>query len=261
MALYRLYIDESGTHNYPKKGARINTAKQYLSLTGVIIENQYYKDVIQPKVREIKLLLASDPDNLPILHREDILAKRGDFNKLNDPAVNKEFNKLVVELLGNHDYVLCTIVVDKIANLSRYGEAAFHPYHYCLNVMLEKYTHCLHTLGAKGDVMAEARGGQDDKNLEKEYKKFYNHGTQFRSTEYVQSALTSSDIKIRRKSERIEGLEIADLLTLPSKIDVLHTYNVILTLDVNFQTKIIRKIQPRYHRNGGTIKGYGKKLL
>jgi hypothetical protein len=75
MSLYGLYIDESGSHSYPTKDKN-NMARRYLSLTGVIIENGYYREVIQPKVREIKLLVASDPDDLPILHREDILARR-----------------------------------------------------------------------------------------------------------------------------------------------------------------------------------------
>jgi hypothetical protein len=255
-----LYIDESGTHSYPKKDKN-RPAKRYLSLTGVIIENRYYVEVIQPKIREIKLLVASDPDNLPILHREDILNRRGDFIKLRDPVLCKEFDRLVLELLSNHDYVICVVVLDKTEHLKKYGAAAYHPYHYCLNVILEKYTRCLHDLNSIGDVMAEARGGKDDRKLEKEYTKFYRFGTQFRSPEYIQQVLTSEDIKIRRKELGIEGLEIADLLTLANKIDVLHTYGHIDSLDPNFQTKLIRKIQPRYFKNGSIIKGYGKKLL
>ncbi len=260
MSLYRLYIDESGTHSYPRKDRNI-VAKRYLSLTGIIIENDYYKEVVQPKVREIKLLVASDPDNLPILHREDILNKRGDFSKLRDPELAKEFDRLVIELLADHDYTVCAVVLDKTEHLKKYGAAAYHPYHYCLNVLLEKYTHCLTNLSSQGDVMAEARGGSDDRKLEKEYSKFYKFGTQFRSPEYIQEVLSSSDIKMRRKELKIEGLEIADLLTLANKIDVLHTFGIISTLEQNFQTKLIRKIQPRYFKNGSTIKGYGKKLL
>lgn len=257
---YRLYIDESGTHSYPRKDKN-NVAKRYLSLTGVIVDNDYYKRVIQPKVREIKLLVASDPDNMPTLHREDILNKRGDFSKLRDADVAKEFDRLVLELLADCEYTVCVVVLDKTEHFTKYGAAAFHPYHYCLNIILEKYTHCLHMRNSKGDVMAEARGGSDDRKLEKEYSRFYKQGTQFRSPDYIQGVLTSSDIKMRRKELKIEGLEIADLLTLATKIDVLHTYGIISSLDPNFQTKLIRKIQPRYFKNGSTIKGYGKKLL
>lgn len=257
---YRLYIDESGTHSYPRKDRNV-VAKRYLSLTGIIVDNDHYKQVIQPKVREIKLLVANDPDNLPTLHREDILNKRGDFSKLRDAELEKEFNRLTFELLAEQDFMICVVVLDKTEHLTKYGAAAYHPYHYCLNVILEKYTHCLHMRGAKGDVMAEARGGSDDRRLEKEYSKFYKFGTQFRSPEYIQEVLTSSEIKMRRKELKIEGLEIADLLTLATKIDVLYTYGIITNLEQNFQTKLIRKIQTRYFKNDSVIKGYGKKLL
>lgn len=259
MANYRLYIDESGTHNYPT--GRVSMGKQYLSLTGIMVRDDHYKNVMQPKVRDIKLLVAQDPDELPILHREDIINKRGDFIQLRDPAIKTEFDRRLLELLGASDYILCNVVLDKVAHLKKYGHAAYHPYHYCLNVLLEKYIYCLHHLGAKGDVMAEARGGQDDRKLEREYRKFYRFGTQFLSSDYIQSVLMASDIKMRRKELKIEGLEIADLLTLPGKLDVLNAYGLLPSLDPNFQTKIIRTVQPRYYRDGHRIKGFGKKLL
>lgn len=260
MGNYRLYIDESGSHSYPTKD-KLNPAKRYLSLTGVIIEQDYYREFIQPKIRQLKQLIASDPDDLPILHREDILNKRGDFIKLRNKEVAIEFDRLLMEILTNSNYTVCVVVLDKTAHLTKYGASAFHPYHYCLNVILEKYTHCLHEMSSSGDVMAEARGGKDDTKLEKEYSKFYEYGTQFRSTDYVQQVLTSKDIKMRRKESRVEGLEIADLLTLANKIDVLHTYGHIESLDSNFQTKIMRNIQSKYFRHGSIMKGYGKKLL
>lgn len=260
MPNYRLYIDESGSHSYPTKHKN-DPARRYLSLSGIIIEQEYYRETIQPAIRNLKLLLASDPDELPILHREDILNKRGDYIKLRDKSVAQEFDKQLMGILENSDYTICTVVVDKTAHLDKYGAAAFHPYHYCLNVMLEKYTHCLHELSATGDVMAEARGGKDDAKLEKEYSKFYTYGTQFRSPDYIQQVLTAKDIKMRRKDLKIEGLEIADLLTLANKIDVLHSYGHIATLDANFQTTIIRKIQGKYFKKGNVMKGYGKKFL
>ena len=257
----RLYADESGTHHYPTTDWD-NPAKRYFALTGVAFDSHYYQTIIQPKVRAIKLLIASDPDYLPILHRADILNYEGDYSKLKDnPELQREFDKQILELLSDPGLVICTVVMDKTAHFQKYGQAARHPYHLASIVLLESYIHFLHANGLKGDVMAEARGGKYDRELEAEYRQFHQNGTQFMSTEYIQTALTSKDIKVRWKSEAIAGLEIADLLTLATKIDVLHTFGHIKSLDSNFQTRIIERIQGNYYQENGTSKGFGKKFL
>ena len=71
---YRLNVDESGTHQYPNPITDWNNLeKRYLALTGVIFEEQYYQTVILLHVHKIKLLVASNPKNLPILHRSEML--------------------------------------------------------------------------------------------------------------------------------------------------------------------------------------------
>lgn len=71
--LYRLYIDESGTHHYSISD---DIKRRYLSLTGVIVERNIYANNFQKRVGEIKKLFSKDPDNPPILHREDIVNKQ-----------------------------------------------------------------------------------------------------------------------------------------------------------------------------------------
>ncbi len=257
---FRLYIDESGTHNYSTSE---KVDKRYLALMGVIVSEEEYRKVIQPKIREIKLLFAEDPDELPILHREEIVAKSGCFSKLNDPEFQKVFNEKLENLLEGVEYTLCCVVLDKKTHLVRYGNAAYHPYHYCLNVLLERYTFLLEEKGAVGDVMAEARGRAEDIELRDAYGTFYNEGTSFRKVSSIQSRLTSSSIKIKPKSAGIEGLEFSDLLSLAGKLDVLDTYGEIPPLTDNYCKKIIEKIQPKYRKGPGgvRVKGFGKKLI
>ena len=254
-----MHADESGDHQYPTVDWKY-PAHRYLALTGVIIEEQYYYEVILSKIRKIKLLIASDPNNLPILHRREILAQTGDYLKLRQPDVREQFDKQVLELLSDSGLVICTVVLDKTSHWRRYGELAYHPYHYASTVLFGKYTHFLNQHDARGDVMAEARGNQEDKALGIEYEKFYQNGTKFITADCIQQVLTSK-LKIRRKSEAIAGLEIADLLTLATKIDVLHTFGHIKSLDSNFQTRIIERIQGNYYQENGTSKGFGKKFL
>lgn len=257
--LYRLYIDESGTHHYSISD---DIKRRYLSLTGVIVERNIYANNFQKRVGEIKKLFSKDPDSPPILHREDIINKRGVFGKLNDPIFESKFNKLLLDLIVSADYTICAVVIDKKSHLAKYQKSAEHPYHYCLKTMLERYLHFLEIRG-KGDVMAESRGRTEDMALKQVYDDFYQRGTHFCTKEYVQSFLTSHEIKIKHKDKGVAGLEIADLLSLATKLDVLESHKLISPLTNNFNKKIVTKLQPKYLRgnNNQRVKGYGKKVL
>ena len=90
---YRLYIDESGTHNYCLNN---DIKSRYLGLTGIIISEKANVEVLQPKLLELKRMFANDPDELPVLHREEIVNKKGVFAKLNDANFEKEFNEELI---------------------------------------------------------------------------------------------------------------------------------------------------------------------
>ncbi len=257
--LFRLYIDESGTHNY---STAPQLDKRYLGLTGIIVDSEIYEAEFQPRITNLKKLFSNDPDDLPILHRDDIVNKTGAFAKLNDPTIEAKFNTQFISLIKDVDYSICTVVIDKTAHFAKYQKSANHPYHYCLTAMLERYAHFLEIRG-RGDVCAESRGRIEDMALKDAYEHFYSDGTYFRSKEYVQTYLTSREIKIKPKDKSIAGLELADLLALPTKLDVLKTNGILTTLTENFTKQIIDLIQKKYCRGNRShnVKGYGKKLL
>jgi hypothetical protein len=257
---YRLYIDESGTHNY-SQSEKID--KRYLALVGVIISEEENLNVIKPKVLTIKQMLADDLDELPVLHREDIIAKKGCFRKMEDSEIKSKYDELLIDLIESPNYIVCCVVLDKKAHLNRYGETAYHPYHYCLNVLLERYTFFLEENNSKGDVMAETRGKNEDNELREAYRTFYNDGTYFRSKYSVQARLSSSEIKMKSKTAGVEGIELADLLSLASKLDTLHSHGQLPELSDNFCKRIIDKIQIKYRKdqNGIKINGFGRKLI
>jgi hypothetical protein len=260
MSKFRLYVDESGDHNYNTSDA---IKKRFLSLSGVIIKQEEYSQNITPAIRLIKQIFSDDIDCPPILHAEEIASKSGIFSILQNSEIECEFNRQYLDLIENRDYIICCVVLDKKNHLSKYGKAASHPYHYCLNIILERYVFFLERQGSVGDVIAEARGKKEDMALKEAYECFYNSGTSFRSRESIQSKLTSNSIKIRNKQANILGLEFADLLSLPMKLDVLHSFQILPNLDENFTKKVISKIQTKYLRSNtnGKIKGYGKKVL
>ena len=257
--LYRLYIDESGNHHYSQSD---EVGKQYLSLTGVIISLDNYESDLQPRIKSIKKLFSNDPDNLPILHREDIVNKKNYFNKLQDTKIKEEYNRQLLSMVKDVDYKIICVVIDKKDHLEKYSKAAEHPYHYCLTVMLERYTNFLATMG-RGDVCAEARGKKEDLQLKASYTHFYTRGTNFREPDFIQSVLTSKEIKLKIKSYGIEGLEFTDLLCSPTKFDVLVEYEKLKVAPKSFTKQILNSIQNKYvvGRTFNNFKGYGKKLI
>lgn len=257
---FRLYIDESGTHCYSTSEL---IDKRYLALVGVIISDQENLNNIKPKILKIKQLLADDLDELPVLHREDIVAKKGCFRKLDEENIKKIYNELLFDLIENSNYLICCVVLDKKEHFSRYGETAYHPYHYCLNVLLERYTFFLEERNSRGDVIAESRGKNEDNELRDAYRTFFNDGTYFRSKGSVQARLTSSEIKIKPKTAGVEGIELADLLSLACKLDTLASHEQIPSLNDNFCRQIVNKIQDKYRKDirGVKINGFGRKLI
>ena len=90
-----------------------------------------------------------------------------------------------------------------------------------MGVLLERYCGFLHFYNAKGDVLAESRGGIEDKQLKVAYKTIYEGGTQFREFTFFQNVLTTKEIKLKPKTANIAGLQISDLVAHPIKHEIL----------------------------------------
>lgn len=175
MKRYRLYIDESGDHTYYELE---EPAKRYLGLTGIFIEGEYYRITFQSGMERLKQKhFPHNPDDPVILHRADIINRRGPFWRLRDSEKEKAFNEDFLQFIEEQDYYVITVVIDKKTHIERHGEAAYHPYHYCLTALLERYCGFLNFYNAQGDVLAESRGGTEDMKLKRAYQKLYTEGT------------------------------------------------------------------------------------
>ena len=261
MAVYRLYIDESGTAAY---GDGLDSVgNRYLALMGVICGKEENEQTLTPKINLIRRLFTDDIDNQPALHLTDIRCKKGKFSRLMDTDVQDVFNTAYFDLLESTEFVTCCVVLDKASHVRKYGESAMHPYHYCLNVLLERYVSFLDSCDGVGDVMAESRGKREDSALQSEYKHFYENGTNFVKSERVQRRLTSVNLKLKPKQAKVAGLELADLLAMPMKYFTLYSYGEIEEFSENFSQRVIEKVYPkiRTHWYRSEVKGYGLKLI
>lgn len=257
---YRLYIDEVGNSDL---GASHDPNHRYLSLTGIILELDYVQSTVFPSIEALKQrYFGSHPDDPIILHRKELVNKKPPFDSLHDPGTEQAFNHDLLQLLNNLDYVVMTVVIDKLEHQTRYQVWRFDPYHYCLTVLVERYVLWLQSKNTHGDVMAESRGGREDRRLKDSFERVYEQGSDFIRPEVFSICLTSRQLKVKPKSNNISGLQLADLIAYPSYRAFLARRNK-QPLPTNFGGKIAQILEAsKLHRSPkGQINGWGRKWL
>jgi len=91
------------------------------------------------------------------------------------------------------------------------------PYHYCAEVMAEKFVQFLERKDGCGDVYAESRKNRKDSALGKAFAEACATGTRYvPEPERFAERLTTSLIKFRTKPDNTTGLQVADTYAKPS---------------------------------------------
>jgi hypothetical protein len=259
-ARYRLYIDESGDHTY---NLLDDPSHRYLALLGVWFRqaDDYlaFADDLEGLKRE---MFGPRPDNPVILHRSDIVNRKGPFGVLCDTDARKRFDARLLEVVGRARFKMVCVVIDKRAHLQKYT-SPFHPYHYCLAAMLDRYSGWLNYKNAVGDVMAESRGKQEDLQLKQAYLRVYKSGTRMFGHEHHQRALTSKDLKMRPKVANIAGLQLADMVAHPVKLACLAEKGLLPPLGEVFGQRVFEAVRAKFnvHEVSGRVEGYGRVFL
>lgn len=260
---FRLYIDESGNSDL---GHCDNPNHRYLSLCGVIIELDYVQNILNEEMESLKNKFFGRHIDKPIVfHRSDMTNQRNQFRVLKDENIRHAFNNELIDSLIKWEFTALSVLIDKKAFIEKYLGWRENPYHYCLMIMLERYCHFLKSNYAVGDVLIESRGKEDDFSLSKHYRHIYEHGTNFMNKSVFQEALTSKEIKIRKKYESISGLQLADLIAIPLRNRILERYRSLTFEKENYGKTIFETIEPKIYSeiysNKTRIWGCGLKFL
>lgn len=257
---YRIYVDEVGNHDLKHVD---NPNQRYLSLTGVIFKLDYIAQTVFPKLEALKAkFFRSHPDNPTVLHRKELVNKKPPFEALRNPAVLDSFDTEFLSLLSDLDYAVITVVMDKKQHKEQYLMWHFDPYHYCLQIIVERFVLFLRSRDAVGDVMCESRGGKEDMRLKKSFRRICLEGTEFIPEHIFSTYLTSSQLKVKPKANNISGLQIADLLAYPSYKRILFQKGRIDNLG-RYGEQIVNILEShKYYRGSSNqLWGYGKKWL
>ncbi len=188
-----------------------------------------------------------------------MLNARGAFKALREESRRIAFDSDLLNVIKQADFRVVAVVIDKQALLESYGDGAAHPYHLALGFMLQRYAGYLNHISRAGDVMAEARGGAEDRLLKDSYERVFKQGVWVTGAETFQAALTSSQLKLKAKSGNVAGLQLADLLGHPVKQWILKQHGLLTEDLAPFAQKLMEIVELKFNRHlyDGHVEGYG----
>jgi hypothetical protein len=201
----------------------------------------------------------SHPDDPVIFHRKKLVNARYPFHALRDPEIQSNFDSDLLNLLSSWNYNVISVCLDKKTHKDTYKVWRYDPYHYCLALLLERFTFFLEQQNAVGDIMAESRGGKEDMRLKKSFEKLWQDGTEYIDPDRFQNVFTSKQLKVKPKSNNISGLQLSDLIAHPSRNEILKENGLLDRPIAPFATRIIKVLQEKYYRWGGKV--FGKKFI
>lgn len=252
-----MYVDEVG--NSDLKSSK-NPNHRFLSLTGVIINLDFVKEILHPELENLKIkYFGSHPDDPIILHRKELLSAKSPFQALKSDRVRKNFDKELLQHIKSWEYTVITVCLDKKKHCDTYTTWRYDPYHYCLMILLERFNYWLNRHNSKGDIMAESRGGKEDRRLKDSFKRLWNQGTEYVGSEQFQDSFTSKQLKVKPKIANVSGLQLADIIAHPSRAEILHDEGLLGRSLAPFSKKIIKILRKKYDCQEGEI--FGKKFL
>lgn len=257
---YRLYIDESGDHVFRDFGP--GPQHRYLCLLGCWFAGQAYRDFHEKLEAFKQQHIPHSPDEPVILHREDIVGRRRAFWRLREPSVADRFDTDLLKVLQDSRFTMVAIVIDKAELQAQYATPA-HPYHLALGFLLQRYCGLLNHINRRGDVMAESRGGKEDRTLKASYEWVYQRGAWQQRSEFFQRALTSKELKLKSKPANIAGLQLADLLAHPVRQMILHELRLDTRELSEFERRLSAAVTRKFNRHlyDGRVWGYGKVIF
>lgn len=233
---------------------------RFLSLTGVIVDLEYAANRMHPDMEEIKSrYFSSHPDDPVIMHRKEMVNRKFPFHALQDSRIEDAFNRDLLNLLREWEYSVITVCLDKGLHAETCTTCQCDPYHQCMTILLERFTSWLSRRQARGDVMAESRGGKEDRRLKESFTELWERGTSCVGPEQFQQSLTSRKLKVKPKTANVTGLQVADLIAHPSRCEILNDFGLLGRPLSPFAGQIRRILKEKYDQIDGVV--YGKRFL
>jgi hypothetical protein len=236
-----VYVDESGDHSLTS----VNPRYPLFVLSFCVLRTAVYNEQVAPALRRLKF--AAFGHDMVVLHESDIRRRRGAFAHLMQ-APREQFLRDLTDTIAAADFQLVAAVIDKTRFIKKAAESPGHAYHLALAMGLQSLFELLCAAGQQGSlthVVCEARGAQEDMELELEFRRICDQAG------YAQRGV-GLDIVIADKKTNSEGLQLADLTARPIGLSVLRPEQPNRAAEV---------LEPKFYRHqaGGKL-GAGLKI-
>lgn len=258
---YRLFLDEVGNDDLEHAA---DERHRFLSLTGVIMGERYAATTATQRLDAIKARFFNLPSHQVIFHRKDIMNRSGPFGILRDEDLCERFDDAVVTYIQDLDFRVMTIVIDKLAMRRMTHWKKMHPYHFLMEILVEKYARFLLDQMSTGDIMPEARKGKMDRALQAAFTEVRKTGTDYMTSAVIAGRIPVPDLKFKSKRDNIAGLQLCDLIAHPSHQFVRRFHGWTQVQFPPFAERVMKFVHPyKYHRryDDHRIVGFGIKYL
>lgn len=204
-----MYLDESGDHNLDK----IDPRYPMFVLGGIIVDRSYVRTVMGPRIRRLKDEFLGDPGI--VLHTTDISRARNGFESLKDPGFRREFYAELNAMMRELEYQVVACVIDKPKLAAQYRKHASDPYHYSLEVLVERFWEELGECTDGGIIYAEKRGEPLDYALLEAWEQLRQGigGIGYVGGRTIDERIC--ELVLKEKRLNIDGLQLADLVVSP----------------------------------------------
>jgi hypothetical protein len=255
-----MYVDENGNANLREDYTKNDN--RFLCLTGVAMRLPTH-NILEQELNNVKLHYFGSTEI--ILHRREIISGKPPFESLKDDYMRSCFNSDILKVMAQVEYRVISVLIDKKAHIDKYGMInARDPYALALEFLMQRYQYwlqrCCKVYGeVLGDILAEARGGHEDRITKETYSLIY-EGKGYNRLRHADKYFSSKEIKLKKKRDNIAGLQFVDLISHPARRYILLQNDLANDIkSTSFEQKVVEiLVEDKFCRDGnGKIKSYG----
>lgn len=208
---YIVFADESGDHGL----ASVDPEFPVFALVFCVFEKARYTEEVEPAFRRLKLKYFGH--DAAILHEREIRKQEPPFAFLRESeAIRESFMNDINAIMTAAPFHAYCAIIDKLKHKARYADP-WNPYEIAMQFCMEKLSNRLVVDKQRGrmtHVLFEARGREEDRQLELEFRRVAANGKQWgwRSVDFSRAPLEPVFVP---KAANLAGHQLTDLIARP----------------------------------------------
>lgn len=214
---YIVFADESGDHGL----VTIDPQFPVFALAFCAFDKGAYTDHVEPAFRRLKFKYFGH--DAAILHEREIRKQEPPFAFLRqDAALRDAFMADLNAIMADAPFRAYVAVIDKVGHRARYADP-WNPYEIAMQFCMERLSIGLAAEGQTGrltHVLFEARGREEDRQLELEFRRVAANGKRWGWRE-VDFGRTPLEPVFVPKAANLAGHQLSDLIARPLALRVI----------------------------------------